>query len=76
VPFLIRVGKSLPVTETEVIVTLWQPPLGRFVPGRNYFRFRLGPEMSLDLGALVKKPGMAMTSDARGALHGQEHAKR
>jgi len=61
VPFLIRVGKSLPVTETEVIVTLWQPPLGRFVPGRNYFRFRLGPEMSLDLGALVKKPGMAMT---------------
>ena len=62
VPFLVRAGKSLPVTGTEVIVTLRQPPLGRFIPGRNYFRFRLGAELSLDLGALIKNPGMAMTS--------------
>ena len=62
VPFLIRAGKSLPVTGTEVIVTLRQPPLGRFIPGRNYVRFRLGAELSLDLGALIKNPGRAMTS--------------
>lgn len=62
VSFLIRTGKSLPVTATEVMVKLQQPPVGRLVPGQNYFRFRLGPELSLNLGARVKKPGLEMTS--------------
>jgi glucose-6-phosphate 1-dehydrogenase len=33
VPFVIRAGKCLPVTTTEVLVTLKQPPLGTLAPG-------------------------------------------
>ena len=61
VSFLIRAGKSLPVTATEVMVKLRQPPLSKLAPGANYFRFRLGPELSLSLGARVKRPGQQMT---------------
>ncbi len=58
VPFLIRAGKSLPLTATEVIVDLKRPPLSRLSPeDSNYFRFRLGPKISLSIGARVKKPG-------------------
>lgn len=62
VPFLIRAGKSLPVTATEVLVKLRQPPLGGLLPGSNYLRFRLGPDLSLNLGAQVKRPGLGMDS--------------
>jgi glucose-6-phosphate 1-dehydrogenase len=62
VPILIRAGKSLPTTATEVVVTLRQPPMARISPGRNYLRFRLSPDLSINLGAMVKKPGMELTS--------------
>jgi len=61
VPFFIRAGKCLPVTATEVHVSLRRPPLQR--PTRhygNYFRFRLGPELQIALGARVKQPGEGM----------------
>jgi glucose-6-phosphate 1-dehydrogenase len=61
VPFLIRAGKCLPVTATEVIVKLRQPPLSKLPPGANFFRFRLGPDLSITLGARVKRPGPGMT---------------
>jgi glucose-6-phosphate 1-dehydrogenase len=61
VPFLIRTGKCLPVTATEVIVKLRQPPLSKLAPGANFFRFRLGPDLSITLGARVKRPGPGMT---------------
>ncbi|HUI85368.1 MAG TPA: glucose-6-phosphate dehydrogenase [Candidatus Binatia bacterium] len=58
VPFLIRAGKRLPVTATEVFVKLRKPPLSRMGgEGRNYFRFRLGPDIELSLGGRVKRPG-------------------
>jgi len=58
VPFLIRAGKRLPVTATEVYVKLRKPPLSKMGgEGRNYFRFRLGPDIELSLGARVKRPG-------------------
>ncbi|HWB85783.1 MAG TPA: glucose-6-phosphate dehydrogenase [Bryobacteraceae bacterium] len=63
VPFLIRAGKCLPLTATEILVKLKQPPPGKTDPGRNYFRFRLDPELFIGLGALVKHPGKAMTSE-------------
>ncbi len=67
VPFYIRAGKSLPVTATEVLVELRRPPaavLGETTPGRtNYLRFRLGPDVSISLGARVKKPGEAMAGE-------------
>jgi glucose-6-phosphate 1-dehydrogenase len=62
VPFLIRAGKRLPVTATEVLVKLKPPPAHHMKPGSNYFRFRLGPDLSLSLGARVKRPGPGMDS--------------
>lgn len=62
VPFLIRAGKSMPVTATEVMVTLKKPPLGTLSAGNNYLRFRLGPDLSISLGASVKRPGAELVS--------------
>jgi glucose-6-phosphate 1-dehydrogenase len=65
VPFFIRAGKCLPVTATEVIVELKRPPVTRLAPGKgNHLRMRLSPEVSIALGAQVKKPGEAMISEA------------
>jgi glucose-6-phosphate 1-dehydrogenase len=61
VPFVIRAGKCLPVTTTEVLVNLRQPPLTGLAAGEsNYLRFRLSPQISLNLGARIKRPGAAM----------------
>ena len=58
VPFLVRAGKSLPLTATEVHVDLKRPPLSRLSPDdSNYLRFRLGPKITISLGARIKKPG-------------------
>ena len=62
VPFYIRAGKSLPVTATEVIVKLRQPPaVFSNVPlPANYFRFRVTPDLMIAVGALVKESGRAV----------------
>jgi glucose-6-phosphate 1-dehydrogenase len=58
VPFFIRAGKSLPVTATEVMVTLKRPPLRQLgTEDANYLRFRLSPDVTIALGAQIKKPG-------------------
>jgi glucose-6-phosphate 1-dehydrogenase len=63
VPFFIRAGKWLPLTATEVIVDLKTPPLTRLSPKEsNYFRFRLGPKISISIGARVKRPGPQIES--------------
>ena len=65
VPFYIRVGKHLPVSATEVVVTLRRPPQVLFheTPSPNYVRFRLGPEVVIALGARAKAPGEAMLGE-------------
>jgi len=64
VPFLIRAGKNLPVTTTEVLVTLKRPPLTHLAPGAgNHFRFRLSPEVEIAVGARVQHPGAAFVTD-------------
>jgi len=58
VPFFVRAGKCLPVTITEVLVRLKQPPLRRVALGStNYLRFRFSPDVAIALGARVKRPG-------------------
>jgi glucose-6-phosphate 1-dehydrogenase len=58
VPFLIRAGKNLPVTTTEVMVQLRRPPLAKEFPQHgNYVRFRLSPEVQIAMGARIKRPG-------------------
>jgi len=63
VPFLIRAGKKLPVTATEVLVRLRRPPQRGFSgfvfseSAPNHFRFRLGPEIEIALGAQIRASG-------------------
>jgi glucose-6-phosphate 1-dehydrogenase len=60
VPFYLRAGKSLERTVTEVLVTLRCPPQRVFsgvelqAAPPNYFRFRLGPEVEIAIGAQVR----------------------
>ena len=64
VPFFIRAGKCLAATTTEVLVTLRRPPLSKLCPHEtNYVRFRLSPEVTIAIGARVKRPGEQMTTD-------------
>jgi glucose-6-phosphate 1-dehydrogenase len=64
VPFLIRAGKRMPVTATEVVVELKRPPLLRLAPGRgNHVRLRLSPQVTIAVGARIKTPGEAMISE-------------
>jgi glucose-6-phosphate 1-dehydrogenase len=58
VPVYIRAGKCLPATGTEVYVELDAPPTLVDADVRpNYWRFRVNPDMSIALGAMIKTPG-------------------
>ena len=83
VPFYIRAGKNLPVTCTEVLVQLKDPPHTVFdetVPAHaNYYRLRLSPEVLIALSARTKLAGEKMHGEdveliARHKLHGDEMA--
>jgi glucose-6-phosphate 1-dehydrogenase len=64
VPFIVRAGKSLAETVTEVTVELKTPPPVVFhepVPSiGNYVRFRMTPEVVIAIGARAKRPGEGM----------------
>jgi glucose-6-phosphate 1-dehydrogenase len=54
VPFYIRIGKTLPVTCTEVVARLRRPP--PLFPGRpasNSLRFRISPDIEVALGLVM-----------------------
>ncbi len=61
VPVLIRAGKCLPVTATEVTVRFRRPPRDIFglapLPAANELRFRVWPETQVGLTLAGKKPG-------------------
>ena len=67
VPIYIRAGKRLPLTTNEVLVELNAPPQVVFgerePPQGNYYRFRLGPDVLIALGARAKVPGEEMTGE-------------
>ncbi len=62
VPFLIRAGKCLATTATEVLVRFNSPPQ-RFIANQtldhshNYIRIRFNPDELIALGAVVRKEG-------------------
>ena len=61
VPIVIRVGKTMPVTATEVTITFKAPPQDVFgiepmVP-EDQLRFRIWPETAVSLTLHGKKPG-------------------
>jgi glucose-6-phosphate 1-dehydrogenase len=58
VPFYLRAGKSLPVDCTEVVARLRLPPpvFPTCAPARNYFRFRISPDVTMAFGLTVMDP--------------------
>jgi glucose-6-phosphate 1-dehydrogenase len=79
VPFLIRAGKCLPVTATEVLVELKRPPQDVFTErppaNPNYYRFRLSPTVVIALGARSKLPGQGMKGEDVELVLQEETAK-
>ena len=67
VPFLIRAGKCMPVTSTEVVVEFRRPPrelFGELVPSlSSHLRFRLSPDVVIALGLRVKVAGERMAGE-------------
>jgi glucose-6-phosphate 1-dehydrogenase len=61
VPILIRAGKCLPVTTTEITVTFKQPPHDVFgiepIGSGNRLSFRIWPETGVNLTLQGKQPG-------------------
>jgi glucose-6-phosphate 1-dehydrogenase len=59
VPIYIRAGKCLPVTCTEIVVRLRQPPTmyEGFDLKPNYCRLRISPDITIAIGANVVAPG-------------------
>lgn len=64
VPFYIRVGKSLPITCTEILVELKRPPQAVFQEVHplqaNYVRFQLSGDVVVAIGIHSKVPGQGM----------------
>jgi glucose-6-phosphate 1-dehydrogenase len=67
VPFVVRAGKCLATTCTEVVVELKQAPQVVFQEPQaadgNYVRFRLTPDLAIAFGARAKRPGETMTGE-------------
>jgi glucose-6-phosphate 1-dehydrogenase len=61
VPVLIRAGKCMPVTATEISIRFRRPPHDVFglepSSATNWLRFRIWPEAQVNLGVIGKKPG-------------------
>jgi glucose-6-phosphate 1-dehydrogenase len=77
VPILIRAGKCLPVTATEVTITFRRPPhdafdlagqassnAGNAGDDQNTLRFRINPENRVTLALIGKKPGAGWLPEA------------
>jgi len=66
VPFYIRAGKCLPITATEILVRLRQPPplygTGSVKP--NHVRLRLVPDATIALGMMVLTPSQDIVGQA------------
>jgi glucose-6-phosphate 1-dehydrogenase len=66
-PFIVRAGKRLKMTCTEVLVELKRPPPVVFPdpvpPGENYLRLRLSPKVMIAIGAHAKRPGEGMVGE-------------
>ena len=67
VPILIRAGKTMPVTATEIHVTLRRPPYNLFglEPFRstNALDFRIWPSTRTTLTVIGKRPGSEMVAE-------------
>jgi glucose-6-phosphate 1-dehydrogenase len=76
VPILIRVGKALPVTATEISVKFRRPPYDVFDLGgktvRDGLRFRINPENAVSLTVAGKKPGPGWEPQAQELMFAEQ----
>jgi glucose-6-phosphate 1-dehydrogenase len=69
VPILVRAGKALPVTATEIVVRLQQVPELRYgshrlaCPGFDDIVFRIGRDAGVTIGLFAKMPGKEETRE-------------
>ncbi|MEV5572830.1 glucose-6-phosphate dehydrogenase [Spirillospora sp. NPDC052269] len=68
VPFLLRSGKSLRTTSTEVVVELRTPPVTLYPdregrPAPNLIRFHIVPEAAMTMEMVVKQPESGRPSE-------------
>ena len=75
VPVLIRAGKCLPVTATEVTVRFKRAPFDLFgldpLPDNNTLRFRVWPETAVGISLAGKKPGAGWEPETEELLFAQ-----
>ncbi len=70
VPWLIRTGKGLPVTQTEAVVEFNAPPRLLFAPEGsrpphpNHVLFRLNRDAGVTVGLQVKRPGDDLVAES------------
>jgi glucose-6-phosphate 1-dehydrogenase len=56
VPILLRAGKGMPITATEVRVQLKRPPRAKVFSGQgNYLRLRVTPDLDIAMGVRVRQ---------------------
>jgi glucose-6-phosphate 1-dehydrogenase len=76
VPILIRAGKCLPVTATEITITFKEPPHDVFgiepVRPQDELRFRIWPETAVGLTLHGKKPGAGWEPQAEELTFAQQ----
>jgi glucose-6-phosphate 1-dehydrogenase len=76
VPILIRAGKTMAVTATEVTVRFKHPPRDIFglapLPHRNELRFRVWPETAVSLSLAGKKPGAGWEPETQDLTFAQQ----
>jgi glucose-6-phosphate 1-dehydrogenase len=67
VPFIVRAGKCMTESLTEVVVTFKEPPqhvfTGVLPPRANFVRFRFNPGVSITIGARAKRGGEGMNGE-------------
>ena len=71
-------NQLLPVPQKPkiVVVKLRQPPpIYESVPPANHFRFRLGPDSTIAIGSVVKRPGEERAGDEVELLVSHEESK-
>jgi glucose-6-phosphate 1-dehydrogenase len=76
VPIVIRAGKTMPVTATEISITLKRPPQDLFgiepaIP-EDTLRFRIWPETAVGLTVHGKKPGAGWEPQAEDLTFAQQ----
>ena len=76
VPILIRAGKTMPVTATEITITFKEPPHDVFgiepVRPQDALRFRVWPETAIGLTLHGKKPGAGWEPQAEDLAFAQQ----